>query len=369
MIFAFEKEDGILKGVKGRIFMRYTGETCPVCHKAFTDDDDVVVCPVCGTPHHRDCYVQQNACANAALHSEGFIWSPAQSKIRQQTAPVSTLLTEKPTENERGDGHNIVFCPQCGAENAAEEPVCTQCGARLYNNAANGQPFLPPVQLPNGAAQGYRAGMVVISPTDTIDGNTVMDTAEYVQTALRRYIPKFYAMEKTGKKTSWNWAAFFFAPYWYFYRKLYGVGAILIVLLLAISGLTYTPRLVEKTDAFYAAQEQAQALLETQDASYTAAVQTLTNAYTDLATTPEFILRTVADLAVALFSGLFANTLYKKKAAKEIARLRANCQTPEEYRLLLFRRGGVSVFLCLAAFWIYQLGGYLLMVAISKLLM
>ena len=355
--------------------MRYTGETCPVCHKAFTDDDDVVVCPDCGTPHHRVCYQQQNACANAALHSEGFVWTPAQPANIRQTAPVSTLLTQKPLASpmpaaqKPGDGHNIVFCPQCGAENAAEEPVCTQCGARLYNNAANGQPFLPPVQLPNGAAQGYRAGMVVISPTDTIDGNTVMDTAEYVQTASRRYIPKFYAMEKTGKKTSWNWAAFFFAPYWYFYRKLYGVGAILLVLLLAISGLTYTPRLAEKTDAFYAAQEQVQALLETQDASYTAAVQTLTNAYTDLATTPEFILRTVADLAVALFSGLFANTLYKKKAAKEIARLRANCQTPEEYRLLLFRRGGVSVFLCLAAFWIYQLGGYLLMVAISKLLM
>ncbi|MGN0555002.1 MAG: RING finger protein [Candidatus Fimenecus sp.] len=355
--------------------MRYTGETCPVCHKAFTDDDDVVVCPACGTPHHRACYAQQNKCANDALHSEGFVWTPAQPADTQQTVPVSTLLTQKPSASKTpavqkpDDGHNIVFCPQCGAENAAEEPVCTQCGARLYNNAANGQPFLPPVQLPNGAAQGYRAGMVVISPTDTIDGNTVMDTAEYVQTASRRYIPKFYAMEKTGKKTSWNWAAFFFAPYWYFYRKLYGVGAILMVLLLAISGLTYTPRLVEKTDAFYAAQEQVQALLETQDASDSAAVQTLTEAYTDLATTPEFILRTVADLAVALFSGLFANTLYKKKAAKEIARLHTTSQTPEEYRLRLFRRGGVSVFLCIAAFWIYQLGGYLLMVAISKFLL
>ncbi|MGN0571642.1 MAG: RING finger protein [Candidatus Fimenecus sp.] len=349
--------------------MRYTGETCPVCHKAFTDGDDVVVCPTCGTPHHRDCYAQQNACANDARHGTGFAWTPTQTAEAQNSAPVSTLLAQKPTKSPSEDGHNIVFCPQCGAQNPAEEPVCKQCGARLYNAMEPGKPFLPPVQLPNGAAQGYRAGMVVISPTDTIDGNTVGDTAEYVQSASRRYIPKFYTMEKTGKKISWNWAAFFFAPYWYFYRKLYGVGAALMVLLLAISGLTYTQRFVERTDAFYDMEAQVEAQLEAGGTSYSAAAQSLSEAYLSLATTPEFIIRSCANFAVALFSGLYANTLYKKKTAKEIAMLRETSQSPEEYRLRLFRRGGVSVLMCLAAFWIYELGGYLLMVAISKFLM
>ena len=31
--------------------MRYTGETCPVCNQVFQEDDDIVVCPDCGTPH------------------------------------------------------------------------------------------------------------------------------------------------------------------------------------------------------------------------------------------------------------------------------------------------------------------------------
>ncbi|MGN0520691.1 MAG: RING finger protein [Candidatus Fimenecus sp.] len=355
--------------------MRYTGETCPVCHKKFADGDDVVVCPDCGTPHHRDCYAQQTNCANAALHGTGFAWAPTQTAESQKNAPVSTLLTQKPTAEQNpaakapDDGHNIVFCPQCGAQNPAEEPVCTQCGARLYNTMGNGKPILPPVQLPNGAAQGYRAGMLVISPTDTIDGNTVGDTAEFVQSASRRYIPKFYAMEKAGKKTSWNWAAFLFAPYWYFYRKLYGIGAMLMVLLLAISGLTYTQRFVERTNAFYDTEAQVEAQLEDGSVSYADAMQSLSEAYLTLATTPEFIIRTVANFAVALFSGLFANTLYKKKAAKEITRLRETSQTPEEFRMRLFQRGGVSVFLCIAAFWIYELGGYLLTVAISQLLM
>ena len=38
--------------------MRYTGETCPVCNKVFQEDDDIVVCPDCGTPHHRKCYLK-----------------------------------------------------------------------------------------------------------------------------------------------------------------------------------------------------------------------------------------------------------------------------------------------------------------------
>lgn len=350
--------------------MRYTGETCPVCHKTFTDEDDIVVCPACGTPHHRDCYFQQNRCANDALHGSGFIWAPAnQPQAQPRTAPVSTLLTEKPTAPVNDDGHTIVFCPQCGAENRAEEPVCTQCGARLYNNAANGQPFLPGVQLPNGAAQGYRAGTVIISPTDTIDGNTVGDTAEYVQAGSRRYIPKFYAMEKTGKKISWNWAAFFFAPYWYFYRKLYAVGAVLMVLLLAISALTFTPQFVEKTDAFYETTAQVQEQLEAGSISSAQAMQKYAEIYMTLASTPECIVRSCGNFAVALFSGLFANYLYKKKAAKDIGRLRAESQSPEEYRLRLFRRGGLSVLMCVAAFWIYMLGEQLLMVAISRFIL
>lgn len=340
--------------------MQYIGECCPVCRKVFTKEDDIVVCPECGTPHHRACYAQQNQCANAALHGTDFVWTPTQTATVQNAAPVSTLLAQKPSaESKNDDGHNIVFCPQCGAENAAEEPVCTECGARLYNNDENGRAPTA-VHLPNGAAQGYLAGMQIISPTELLDGNTVADTAEYVQTGARRYIPKFYYMEKTGKKLSWNWAAFLFAPYWYFYRKMYALGAIFMVLLVAVSGFTSTQRLADSTDAFITTEEQIAAQMETGELSESEALKTMLTAYSQLAQTPEFILRIAANTAVALFSGLFANYIYKKKAAKDIARFRAESKSPEEYRLRLFKQGGVSVFLCLAAFWIYELGSYLL---------
>lgn len=54
---------------------RFTDKLCPVCRIPFKDDDDVVVCPECGTPHHRDCYKQIGRCGVEQYHADGFVWS------------------------------------------------------------------------------------------------------------------------------------------------------------------------------------------------------------------------------------------------------------------------------------------------------
>ena len=48
----------------------YTHLPCAVCGKEFDENSDVVVCPVCGTPHHRECYKQLGHCAIIAWHEE-----------------------------------------------------------------------------------------------------------------------------------------------------------------------------------------------------------------------------------------------------------------------------------------------------------
>jgi predicted amidophosphoribosyltransferase len=48
--------------------MKFENQVCPVCNNVFKDDDDVVVCPDCGTPHHRDCYKALGECKNKSLH-------------------------------------------------------------------------------------------------------------------------------------------------------------------------------------------------------------------------------------------------------------------------------------------------------------
>lgn len=356
--------------------MRYTGESCPICGIAFSEDDDVVVCPECGTPHHRKCYLQNNACANAQRHTESFAWSPSENAVVTadtdtvpsdaatvaKAQPIIVPPTANPASSAQHDGHRIVFCPQCGAQNAAEEPVCTQCGARLYN--MQNQPFAPPVQLPDMTAHPFYANGMIIAPTDTIDGNTVGDTAEYVRTSATRYIPKFYKMEKSGAKASWNWAAFLFSPYWFFYRKLYAVGGILLTLLLVVAGTTFSPRYIEKAQAVVDVSEQ---FLDG-ELSQEAYIQAYTAAGYDWLTLPETMTQLAVPALMHVLSGLFANGLYKKKTAKDILRTRADSHTPEEYRFLLFRRGGTSALMCIASIWIYLLGSQLISMAFSHFL-
>lgn len=344
--------------------MRYTGQTCPICHTVFTEDDDVVVCPECGTPHHRKCYLQNNICANAERHTEDFVWSPSETDAAAAEAqPTNVPPTANSAPSAPHNGHRIVFCPQCGAQNAAEEPVCTECGARLYN--MQNQPFSPQIQLPDMTARPFYANGTIISPTDTVDGNPVGDTAEYVRTSAERYIPKFYKLDKSGKKLSWNWAAFFFSPCWFFYRKLYAVGGILLALFLVITGATMTPRYLQALSAY------AEVVMQSAEdgLTYEEALSTAAPAIQTLAELPETRIQNGTMFFLHLFSGLAANYLYKKKVGKDILHLREQKTSPEEYRFLLFRRGGTSLAMGAASAVIYVFGMQMLLNLLLRFLL
>lgn len=54
---------------------RFDNKLCPVCRTRFVEKADVVVCPICGTPHHRACYLINNKCALEDLHAKGWSWN------------------------------------------------------------------------------------------------------------------------------------------------------------------------------------------------------------------------------------------------------------------------------------------------------
>ena len=87
----------------------YTNTVCPVCGQAFSPEDDVVVCPLCGAPHHRACYKRNGRCAYAADHGTPRQWTP----------PVS-----------RGD-EDARICGNCGTANPPGADVCACCGYHI----------------------------------------------------------------------------------------------------------------------------------------------------------------------------------------------------------------------------------------------
>ena len=187
-------------------------DRCPVCGLPFADTDDVVYCPDCGTPHHRACWKQNGGCANASEHGQGFVW-------HSQGAP----------EQASSD----VRCPRCGKECAADTLVCPQCGHRF------GMPQDNETQGFDYNADFFMRG-IDDDPTEDLDGVTVQEAAMFVQYRAADYVRKFKA-QRDGKTVGWNWAAFFFSPFWFFYRKAYRAGACFLGVLMVLGVFAAIP--------------------------------------------------------------------------------------------------------------------------------
>lgn len=95
--------------------MDYIGEKCSACGKEFTADDDIVVCPECGSPHHRECWLKENKCANESYHASGKKWQR-----------IGIPSSEQET----------VICPVCRFPNTPEDEKCRRCGTDLKTGKA-----------------------------------------------------------------------------------------------------------------------------------------------------------------------------------------------------------------------------------------
>lgn len=182
----------------------YENNECPVCKKKFEQGDDIVVCPECGTPHHRECYNFIGHCVNRGLHQSGYdYYNEHNNNTYHQT-----------NDNAQVNDNQYYNAPAQKQNTDSEE----------QNKSQN--PFLFDPVLINSAYD---------NDTQTIDGEEMADIAATVRTNIPRFIGKFKKMESTNKKASWNWGAFFFGPYYLLFRKMYKQGILFLCINLVIS--------------------------------------------------------------------------------------------------------------------------------------
>lgn len=194
----------------------YEGLSCPVCQKAFLPNEDIVVCPQCGLPHHRACWKSIGECYATAKHGTEEQWS-------RDTAPQQSASTNTQTNN---------ICPKCQKNNAEYAEFCSRCGTPL----ATGDWYSAPTQTPP-PAWNYYAPQYTYGNTysnESIDGIEAEDLAAIVGNNQQYYMPRFRRMAD-GKSDGWNWAAFLFPQYWLFYRKQYLLGSIYLFVALLFS--------------------------------------------------------------------------------------------------------------------------------------
>ena len=194
----------------------YEGLSCPVCQNTFTPNEDIVVCPQCGLPHHRACWKSIGECYATAKHGTAQQWS--RDAAEQQSTSAST---------QPGN-----VCPKCQMSNAEYAEFCSRCGTPLATGDWNSAPSQTPPPVWNYAPYHTVYGNAYTN--ESIDGVEAEDLAAIVGSNQQYYIPRFRRMAN-GEKGGWNWAAFIFPQYWLFYRKQYFLGAIYFFVFLLFS--------------------------------------------------------------------------------------------------------------------------------------
>lgn len=168
--------------------------SCALCHAYLFEEDDVVYCPECGAPHHRECYNSTNRCALEQLHGTD-----------RQYDILKRKSEKRKEENKKSN------------PTKEESPFGTNFNGNIY------------IDLLGGVPKDY-----------LLDENvTANDAKNFVLSNTMRYIPKFAKLGKYNK-ISWNFLAFLFPCSWFLSRKMYKNG-IIVGLLTVISSLFSLP--------------------------------------------------------------------------------------------------------------------------------
>ena len=313
---------------------RYTGNHCPVCEQAFTDTDDIVVCPDCGTPYHRDCWKKVGAYMHRSEHAAGFEWQP-------EIGPEAVKAAHEAT------------CPNCGTRNTPGAARCSHCGCPLPRSEADSADAAKPEeQVPiyardpsavnnRSAAPGPhietysadREGGIYrreIGPEDTIDGIKAKDWAAYVGRSPMYYLMQFFRMSITNRKAAVCLSAFLFGPAYLFYRKMWKEGLLTAILTIVLS----IPTFIEIISVFNPSLLGAMPLGWLPVAVNVCAV---------------------ASWALNIILGLFAVSWYRREAKKNIDRIYADYPDGEARTDALLQKGGTNLLAALLYFGIMLL--------------
>ena len=269
------------------VFLLYKDEKCPVCERVFQEGDDIVTCPECGTPHHRECYASLGKCVNSDLHSNGFVY-----KRKEQSSDFSASqeIKKAPSlQNAAPSAFGNLLNNQGSESEGGQEDI----EEKAANAISDAHKFKP------GTA-------FIFDKNEKIDGAPLSDIITAIGANFYKFIGKF----RKNKTVNWNWSAFFFGPYYLLFRKIYGMGTALLSIRFAVSIIV---------SAIYAGPLNT---LMTMWKDTVASVQTMTNAeymrsilsaIQDSKALPAYIIVFAVVAVIHISCALFADNIYRKK--------------------------------------------------------
>ncbi|MBQ1464554.1 MAG: DUF2628 domain-containing protein [Ruminococcus sp.] len=258
--------------------MDLIGESCVVCKKVFEDGDDIVVCPDCGSPHHRACYKEIGHCGNQELHSQGGVW--------QRKLPKTPL--RMPTDD--------TVCPVCRSSNKSGADVCSHCGARLLTDK------------PVNNMEGTSAQYLGFDPDEDMGGATLKEVSDFVAVNTIYYIPIFKRIKDYGMKVSLNISCFLFPPLYFANRRMW-LWTIISSLIMVVLALPAAISMLVGD-----ALENGANIFSISLAEYVYANRTFLNGLTKVFNAADVVIRTAFCL--------FGNYLYFRFALRQLRRMK-----------------------------------------------
>ena len=332
--------------------MDFNGKICPVCSVEFKEDDDIVVCPKCGAPYHRECYKAKGKCIFPTLHKEGKSWKSVYDKKTESD------------EKEDSRSRDNTVCKNCGHKNSPDSIVCERCGEFLTGQVSdtvhyddqeqeeneiekikeqmkNVTPIMGSANFYSNAGSPFTYGF---GENEDYDGVSTKELADYIGPNALYYIPIFSRI-KNFNTSRFNFAAFLFNGAWYFYRKQYLKGIFISVIMLALNILQgfatiyWSGSLWEKANIALGAAEH----MPTYQEYFSWISENCTTQEMLLMALP-YVLSMLSFVAM-IVCGLLANKGYYKKALKSVRRIKDENidDDSEKLRKTIVRKGGVHL--------------------------
>lgn len=330
--------------------MDYTGIKCPVCEVPFQQGDDIVVCPECGAPYHRECYRKEGQCVFQEEHAQGKVWEApappvapnADAEIKDRECPNCGVL----------NAHSSLFCNRCGASLVGEPQRYVNTGAGPKEGTEDVPPPYPPVSgagpFPFG---GFAPPMAFdpmggVSPAEVLDeGVTFGDASKLVRQNTGYYMSVFRIIKNT-KRNKFNFSAFLFSGPWMLYRKQYKWGSLVTVLIFALYlGYIFTNYLVASPTLYALMTQVGMDVTKgfTPNSDQMAAITKL------LMESPALYLKIslplillLCMLVVMIVVGIRANKMYMKHCVRTVREIKASPQA-SDIGIAMESKGGVNV--------------------------
>ncbi|MEG2203800.1 MAG: RING finger protein, partial [Oscillospiraceae bacterium] len=284
---------------------KYSGIPCTHCGHPFEENDDIVVCPECGAPSHRSCYREAGRCALSEQHAPGFAW-------------------QLPAADPKVKGGTVV-CPSCNAVNPKQVGFCQMCGARLEEPPA--ERFGGRMPFGDRADAQQERGRIDAVEQWEVNGVSARELSAYTGNSAFYFLRQFQMLLRTKFNISWNWSAFLFNFLYFFYRRMYLLGGILM----AFFVITDLP------SVFYSMEflkmswiPQVFGVTVPYDAALMAQMESM------------IPMINVMRMIVSSFCALFANKMFLKKALEDVATIRTSGGNPEDgrdYYAALYQQG------------------------------